>query len=90
MSTAKLDLAAVRQEYMRAGLAEADAPADPLLLFERWMADSLAHQLPMSNAMTLATVTADGRPDARIVLLKELDAEAVSYTHLTLPTSDLV
>lgn len=82
MSTAKLDLAAVRQEYMRAGLAEADAPADPLLLFERWMADSLAHQLPMSNAMTLATVTADGRPDARIVLLKELDAEGfVFYTN---------
>ena len=82
MTQAKLDLAGVRQEYMRAGLAEADAPADPLLLFQRWMADTLAHGLPMSNAMTLATVTPEGRPDARIVLLKELDPGGfVFYTN---------
>jgi pyridoxamine 5'-phosphate oxidase len=82
MTQANLDLAGVRQEYMRAGLAEADAPADPLLLFQRWMADTLAHALPMSNAMTLATVTPEGRPDARIVLLKELDPGGfVFYTN---------
>ena len=82
MSQDKLDLANVRQEYMRAGLSEAEAPAEPLGLFGHWMADALARNLPISNAMTLATVRPDGSPDARIVLLKELDATGfVFYTN---------
>ena len=75
-------LGKLRQEYMRAGLAEADAHADPLLQFERWFKDALAAQLPLANAMTLATVTAGGAPDARIVLLKGVDDGAfVFYTN---------
>jgi len=67
---------------MRAGLAEADAHPDPLLQFERWFADALAAQLPLANAMTLATVSAAGAPDARIVLLKGVEGGAfVFYTN---------
>ena len=67
---------------MRAGLAEGDAHADPLLQFERWFKDALAAQLPLANAMTLATVTPEGAPDARIVLLKGVDDGAfVFYTN---------
>ena len=67
---------------MRAGLAEADAHADPLLQFERWFKDALAAQLPLVNAMTLATVSAEGAPDARIVLLKGVESGAfVFYTN---------
>lgn len=58
---------------MRAGLAEADAHADPLAQFERWFNDALAAQLPLANAMTLATTATGGTPDARIVLLKGVD-----------------
>ncbi len=58
---------------MRAGLAEADAHPDPLLQFERWFKDALAAQLPLANAMTLATVSPEGAPDARVVLLKGVD-----------------
>ena len=72
----------MRQEYMRAGLAEADADPDPLLQFERWFKDALAARLPLANAMTLATVSAEGAPDARIVLLKGVDDGAfVFYTN---------
>ena len=67
---------------MRAGLAEADAHADPLAQFERWFKDALAAQLPLANAMTLATVTPQGAPDARIVLLKGVDGGGfVFYTN---------
>ena len=67
---------------MRAGLAEGDAHADPLLQFERWFKDALAAKLPLANAMTLATVSPDGAPDARIVLLKGVDDGAfVFYTN---------
>jgi pyridoxamine 5'-phosphate oxidase len=68
-----MDIAGLRQEYMRAGLAEADAHADPLAQFERWFNDALAAQLPLANAMTLATTASGGAPDARIVLLKGVD-----------------
>jgi pyridoxamine 5'-phosphate oxidase len=66
-------IADLRQEYMRAGLSEAEADADPLRQFERWFADALAAGIPLPNAMTLATVSADGAPSARVVLLKGVE-----------------
>jgi len=77
-----MNIADLRQEYMRAGLAESDALADPLAQFERWFKEALAAQLPLANAMTLATVTPEGAPDARIVLLKGVENGAfVFYTN---------
>src|SRR5258706_14605757 len=77
-----MDTADLRQEYMRAGLAEADTHPDPLLQFERWFKDALAAQLPLANAMTLATVSSQGTPDARVVLLKGVDGGGfVFYTN---------
>lgn len=58
---------------MRAGLDEADAQPDPFVQFERWFKDALAADLPLANAMTLATVSPEGAPDARIVLLKGVE-----------------
>lgn len=58
---------------MRAGLSEADAHPDPLVQFERWMRDALAAELPLANAMILATVSETGAPDARAVLLKGIE-----------------
>ena len=74
-----MDIANLRQEYMRAGLAEAGAHPDPFVQFERWFKDALAAELPLANAMTLATVTADGAPDARIVLLKGVESGAFVF-----------
>jgi len=68
-----MNIADLRQEYMRAGLAEADADRDPLVQFQRWFDDALRAKLPLPNAMTLATVDGDGAPSARIVLLKGLE-----------------
>src|SRR5258708_28504110 len=61
------------QEYMGAGLSEAHADRDPLAQFERWFADAVHAQLPLPNAMTLATVDAKGSPSAGIVLLKGVE-----------------
>jgi len=77
-----MKLADLRQEYMRAGLAEADAHVDPLVQFERWLHDAQAAELPLANAMTLATVTASGAPSARVVLLKGIEQGGfVFYTN---------
>lgn len=74
-----MNIADLRQEYMRAGLAEADALPDPFAQFARWFKDALAADLPLANAMTLATVSGTGGPDARIVLLKGVEEEAFVF-----------
>jgi pyridoxamine 5'-phosphate oxidase len=77
-----MNIADLRQEYMRAGLSEAEAGADPFALFERWFGEALAAELPLPNAMTLATSTTQGAPDARVVLLKGVENGAfVFYTN---------
>jgi len=72
----------MRNEYRRASLDEADADADPLTQFQRWFDEAVRAELPTPNAMTLATVAADGAPGARIVLLKGADQHGfVFYTN---------
>jgi pyridoxamine 5'-phosphate oxidase len=57
-------------------------PADPIAQFNAWMEDASRTGLPNPNAMTLATIDPDGRPSARIVLLKSIDARgAVFFTN---------
>src|SRR5215469_16106335 len=76
------DLAAMRQEYSRVGLAEADLAADWLTQFEGWLAAVTALGLPEPNAMVAASADSTGRPSARTVLLKSVDASGfVFYTN---------
>ena len=58
---------------MRAGLDERDVLDDPLAQFKAWFAEATAAEIQMPNAMSLATVSADGKPASRIVLLKGVD-----------------
>jgi len=74
--------AAMRTEYLRAQLLEADAGDDPMKLLRRWFAEAVQAGGRDPNAMTLATADAQGRPDARIVLCKDLDEGVVFYTNL--------
>ena len=53
--------------------------ADPIALFQTWFAEARAAEPNDPNAMTLATVDADGLPDARMVLLKDVDARGFSF-----------
>jgi pyridoxamine 5'-phosphate oxidase len=75
-------IARLRREYARAGLRESDAEEDPVEQFRRWFDEALAADLHEPNAMTLATATPDGRPSARVVLLKGFDERGfVFYTN---------
>jgi pyridoxamine 5'-phosphate oxidase len=76
------DIAGLRQEYTRAGLSEEDAHPDPLEQFRAWFEEALAANLHEPNAMIVATATPDGRPSARVVLLKGFDERGfVFYTN---------
>jgi pyridoxamine 5'-phosphate oxidase len=72
-------LAAMRRDYASAGLSEADALADPIEQFQRWFDDARRAEVHEPNAMTLATVDAEGQPAARIVLLKGADRRGLAF-----------
>ena len=73
------DIAQLRKSYERAALDEAASHADPLQQFSAWMAEAVSSQLPEPNAMTLATVGADGRPSTRVVLIKGWDERGIVW-----------
>jgi pyridoxamine 5'-phosphate oxidase len=66
-------LADLRKNYSRGALDAVDVDPDPVRQFQTWFAQALDAKLPEPNAMTLATVDAEGRPSARIVLIKGVD-----------------
>ena len=74
-------LADMRRDYTRDGLSEDQAPAEPFSLFQHWFGDAVkTEQLPVEpNAMTLATVDAEGRPHCRVLLLKGLDERGFTF-----------
>jgi len=72
-------LAQLRKSYERAELDESASKADPTAQFELWLSQALEGQLPEPNAMTLATVGADGRPSTRVVLIKDVDARGIVW-----------
>jgi pyridoxamine 5'-phosphate oxidase len=74
-----MDLTALRQEYMRAGLHERDLDPDPLLQFRGWFEEALRSGIALPNAMTLATATKEGHPSVRTVLLKGFDARGFVF-----------
>ena len=62
-----------RKEYTAGNLAENEVNKNPILQFNQWMEQAIAAGFLEPNAMTLATATADGKPSARVVLLKEVN-----------------
>ncbi len=73
------DIAALRQEYQRLSLDVHDVASDPLTQFSTWFQEALEVEVREPNAMTLATVDSEGKPAARIVLLKGVDERGFSF-----------
>jgi pyridoxamine 5'-phosphate oxidase len=76
------NIADLRRDYALAELDETSVNPDPIEQFHAWFDDAIKAEVPEPNAMTLATVDSDGRPHARVVLLKEAGADGfVFYTN---------
>jgi len=74
-----MDIGDLRSEYTQRGLSENDLHADPIEQFRRWFEEAVAAGIREPNAMTLATATPDGRPSARMVLLKGFDSRGFMF-----------
>src|SRR5215213_5308213 len=68
--TSRLDIAALRRDYVAHGLRRADLAADPIQQFAVWFGEAAGAEIRDVNAMALATVTPEGNPSTRVVLLK--------------------
>ena len=74
-----MSIAELRKEYMLNGLNETDVDADPIRQFQSWFDQALAAGLAEPNAMTVATATPAGRPSARTLLIKGVDARGFVF-----------
>lgn len=74
-----MNLHNIRQDYSSQSLNEEDCTAQPLEQFQRWLSEAIQAKVNEPTAMNLATVGDNGRPQARIVLLKEVAAEGLVF-----------
>jgi pyridoxamine 5'-phosphate oxidase len=73
----------LRREYALGGLAEGDLAPDPFAQFQRWYHDAVTGAVYEPNAMVVSSVSPDGRPSSRLVLLKGFTPEGwVFFTNL--------
>lgn len=76
-------LSDLRRQYSKGTLSESELTPNPITLFNQWLQDTIDAKFPDPTAMTLATVSDDGQPSQRIVLLKDVtDAGFVFFTNL--------
>jgi pyridoxamine 5'-phosphate oxidase len=73
------DLSGIRKEYRLQSLLEKNMEADPVKQFESWWQQAIKSSIDEANAMTLATSTREGKPSARIVLLKEIKEDGFVF-----------
>ena len=72
-------LAAMRTDYVQSSLSETDVLADPIAQFQKWFAEAVNAQVMEPNAMDLSTVSPDGKPSSRIVLIKQFDERGFTW-----------
>lgn len=72
-------IADLRQDYLLQSLDITDVAIDPIAQFKKWFDEALNAQILEPNAMSLATVSVEGKPSVRIVLLKDVDTEGFTF-----------
>jgi pyridoxamine-phosphate oxidase len=75
----KEELQNLRQDYSAATLSEKSINVNPIKQFDIWLNEALEAKIHEPNAMMLATATTDGRPSARVVLLKGFDMNGFAF-----------
>lgn len=72
-------VADLRKDYGQASLNEDEVMDDPMLQFTQWFEQALRAEVNEPNAMSVATVAANGRPSSRIVLVKQFDERGFTW-----------
>jgi len=84
MEDLRLYINTLRHDFAKQTLDKKDVNTNPVLQFEKWFKEAVEAKVNEPNAMTVATATADGKPSARILLLRNFDENGfVFYTNYT-------
>lgn len=84
MKDLRLYINSLRHDFARQTLNEKDVNADPVLQFEKWFKEAVDAHVNEPNAMTVSTATKEGKPSARILLLRNFNEDGfVFYTNYT-------
>ncbi len=84
MEDFRLYINTLRHDFAKQTLSKKDVNINPVLQFEKWFKEAVDSQVNEPNAMTVATATADGKPSARILLLRNFNESGfVFYTNYT-------
>ena len=79
----EINLASIRQEYTKGGLRESELPDNPFLLFSQWLQEAIDSKVDEPTAMLVGTVSPEGKPSTRTVLLKDLHDDSLFSTPTT-------
>lgn len=74
-----MNIADIRKDYKLQTLNEADVAVDAIKQFDKWWQEAISSSIDEVNALTLATASLDGKPSARIVLLKGFDEKGFVF-----------
>jgi len=74
-----MSITSLRKEYAQASLSDDSLPTEPVELFSKWFDEAVNARVPEPNAMSVATVDAEGRPSSRILLIKDFDQRGFSW-----------
>lgn len=74
-----MSIADLRKDYRRATLTETEVDPDPTVQFTTWFRQAMEAGIPEANAMSVATVGADGRPSSRILLIKDFNQNGFTW-----------
>jgi pyridoxamine 5'-phosphate oxidase len=74
-----MTIAHLRNDYSQASLTETDTDPDPIQQFSKWFHEALSAEVPETNAMSVSTVGANGRPSSRILLIKDFGARGFTW-----------
>lgn len=74
-----MDISGLRKEYTYAALRKSELDPNPFKQFEKWFQHAVAANLLLPDAMMLATATKDGKPSARIVVLRAFDERGLVF-----------
>ena len=79
MSIEHKEIAAIREDYVKSSLSESDVQKNPIEQFQKWFDEAMSSQVTEPTAMVVSTVSENGYPSSRVVLLKDIKTEGLSF-----------
>ncbi|MBV2225359.1 MAG: pyridoxamine 5'-phosphate oxidase [Sphingobacterium mizutaii] len=79
MSIEHKEIAAIREDYVKSSLSESDVQKNPIEQFQKWFGEAMSSQVTEPTAMVVSTVSENGYPSSRVVLLKDIKTEGLSF-----------